>query len=412
MMPLDGVRVLDLTRFLSGPYCTMTLGDMGAEVVKVERPPGGDDIRKLGPHVNGESYCFAMVNRNKRSVALDVSTDAGREVLLTLAKRADVVVENFRPGVTQRLGIDPDTLRAEHPELVHCSITGFGQDGPYRDRPGFDIIAQGICGFLRMTGHPGDRPAKVGIAINDLVAGATAVQAVLAAYIHRLRTGTGQHIDVSLVDAGLAMTVWEAAAYFGSGELPAQTGTRHRRNAPYQAFRSADGYVTVGGNTEAMWRALCLEVLESPQLLADPRYADKFLRLAHVDELEADIEQVTSTRTTAEWVGRLEAAGVPGGPVLTYDQTLVDEHVLARGAVVEMEHPRMGTIRGLAPAARLSESPLSVRTPAPLLGEHTTDVLVDHGYRSEEISSLLASGTILQADLGADLGAPEREAIS
>ena len=397
MLPLQNMRVLDLTRFLSGPFCTMTLGDMGADVIKIERFPGGDDTRLQGPWVNGESYCFAMVNRNKRSVGLDVTTPRGHELLLELAATADVVVENFRPGVTERLGIDYEALRARKADTIYCSITGFGQDGPYRNRPGFDIIAQGLVGFLRMTGTPESGPAKFGIAINDLVAGATAAQAILAAYIHRLTTGEGQYIDLALVDAGLALTVWEAAAYFGSGEVPQPNGTRHRRNAPYQAYRTSDGYVTIGGNTEPMWRLLCTDVLQAPQLLEDPRYASKALRLEHLDALEADIERITTTRTTREWVDLLDAARLPGGPVLTYDETLANEHVLAREMVREMEHPVMGTIRTLGPPAKFSATPLQLRLPAPAVGEHTAAVLAEVGVDAAELDELLASGAVYDA---------------
>jgi crotonobetainyl-CoA:carnitine CoA-transferase CaiB-like acyl-CoA transferase len=396
MLPLQQMRVLDLTRFLTGPYCTMVLADMGADVVKIERPRHGDDTRRLGPHRNGESYCFAMVNRNKRSVGLDISTPRGREVLLAIAATADVVVENFRPGVTKRLGIDYDAVRDVKPEVIYCSITGFGQDGPYRDRPGFDIIAQGVCGFLRMTGHPGDRPAKFGIAINDLVAGSTAVQAILSAYIHRLTTGTGQYIDLSLVDAGLAMTIWESAAYFGSGELPAATGTRHRRNAPYQAYRTSDGYVTIGGNTEGMWKALCMQVLDAPRLLDDPRYQGKDARLAHVDELERDMEEILETMPTSHWIDRLERAGVPGGPVYTYDQTLADDHVIARGMIAEMTHPRMGVISTLAPPIKFSETPLELRSPAPWIGQHTVEVLREVGLDDRHVDDLFRTGTLYE----------------
>ena len=392
MLPLQTLKVLDLTRFLSGPFCTMILGDMGADVVKVERFPNGDETRVQGPWVNGESYCFAMVNRNKRSLGLDISKPQGRDVLLDLAAAADVVVENFRPGVTERLGVDYAAVRARKADTIYCSITGFGQDGPYRNRPGFDIIAQGLVGFLRMTGAPGDGPAKFGIAINDLVAGGTAVQAILAAYIHRLTTGEGQYIDLSLVESGLALTVWEAAAYFGSGEIPKPNGTRHRRNAPYQAFRTSDGYVTIGGNTEPMWQLLCTEVLESPTLVEDPRYADKHLRLDHIDELEADIERITSTKTTQEWVARLDRAGLPGGPVLTYDQTLANEHIVARGMVQQMEHPVMGTISMLAPPAKLSATPLQLRLPAPAVGQHTAQVLTELGLSTSEVAQLLRDG--------------------
>ncbi|MPZ73288.1 MAG: CoA transferase [Nitriliruptorales bacterium] len=402
MLPLQRMKVLDLTRFLSGPFCTMILGDMGADVIKIERFPAGDETRAQGPMVNGESYCFAMVNRNKRSVGLDVTQPRGRELLLDLAATADVVVENFRPGVTQRLGIDYDTVRARKADTIYCSITGFGQDGPYRNRPGFDIIAQGLVGFLRMTGTPGDGPAKFGLAINDVVAGGTAVQAILAAYIHRLTGGEGQYIDLSLVDSGLALTVWEAAAYFGSGEIPQPSGTRHRRNAPYQAYRTSDGYVTIGGNTEPMWQLLCSDVLHAPALLDDPRYATKDQRLAHLDELEADIERITTTRTTKEWVARLDEARLPGGPVLTYDETLADEHVIARGMVRQMEHPTMGTIRTLAPPAKFSATPLQLRLPAPAVGEHTAAVLAELGLAPPDVEDLLTSGTVYDAALAED----------
>jgi crotonobetainyl-CoA:carnitine CoA-transferase CaiB-like acyl-CoA transferase len=395
-LPLQRMRVLDLTRFLTGPYCTMVLGDMGADVVKIERPVHGDDTRRLGPHRNGESFCYAMVNRNKRSVGLDIRTPEGRDVLLALAANADVVVENFRPGVTERLGISYDAMTGVNPEVIYCSITGFGQDGPYRDRPGFDIIAQGLCGFLRMTGQPGDRPAKFGIAINDLIAGSTAVQAVLSAYIHRLTTGAGQYIDLSLVDAGLALTIWESAAYFGSGELPEATGTRHRRNAPYQAYRTSDGYVTIGGNTEPMWMALCAEVLAAPHLLDDPRYQGKDARLAHVDELERDLEEILVTMPTSHWIDRLARAGVPGGPVYTYDQALADEHVNARGMIREVDHPRIGTIRTLAPPIKFSETPLDLRMPAPWLGQHTVEVLREIGMEDSDIDDLFSAGTLYE----------------
>jgi crotonobetainyl-CoA:carnitine CoA-transferase CaiB-like acyl-CoA transferase len=394
VLPLDGVKVVDLTRVLAGPYCTMVLGDLGAEVVKIERFPGGDDSRRLGPHANGESFCFAMANRNKRSLALDLKSPKGRDIALRLMADADVVVENFRPGVTERLGIDYATVRARNEHVVYCSITGFGQTGPYRLRPGYDIIAQGITGFLRMTGQPGGRPAKVGIAINDIAAGATAVQAVLAAHIHRLRAGTGQHIDLALVDSGLAWTVWESAAYFGSGELPHPTGTRHRRSAPYQAFRTRDGYVTVGGNNERLWRALCTEVLRRPEWLTDPRFATLNQRLQHLDELEEGIEAVLTQETTAYWVDRLDAAGVPGGPVYTYDQTLHDAHVRARGMVREVEHPKLGSIQTLGPAMHFSQTPLKIRSPAPWLGQHSAPVLAAAGFDEAEVEALFEAGVI------------------
>jgi crotonobetainyl-CoA:carnitine CoA-transferase CaiB-like acyl-CoA transferase len=393
-LPLTGFKVLDFTRFLSGPYCTMVLADMGADVTKVERFPEGDDSRRLGPKINGESVPFTIPNRNKRSLALDMKSDKGRELFLRLAADADVVIENFRPGVTTRLGIDYEAVKAVKPDIIYCSISGFGQTGPYRNRPGFDIIAQGVTGFLRMTGHPGDPPAKVGIAINDIAAGATAAYAILGAHIHRTRSGEGQYIDISLVDAGLAWTIWEAGAFFGSGEVPQPTGTRHRRSTPYQSYKTADGYVTIGANNSRLWQRLCEQVLERPDLMEDPRYVELSDRMDHIDELEKDIEEVVSQHPTDHWVHKLDAAGVPGGPVLTYDETLTNPHVLARDMVVDIDHPRIGPTKTLGPAVKTSGPAMTVRTPAPLLGQHTTETLRELGLDDDEIQRLYDDGVV------------------
>lgn len=390
MQPLDGFRVLDLTRFLSGPYCTMVLAELGADVIKIEQPISGDDSRRLAPKVNGESYPFAMPNRSKRSVSLDLKTERGREVFLRMVETADLVIENFRPGVVQRLAIDYDVVRRERPDILYCSISGYGQTGPYRDRPGFDIMAQGTVGFLRMTGHPDGRPTKVGIAINDIAAGLTAVYSILAAELLRRRTGEGQYIDVSLVDAGLAWTVWESGAYFGSGELPEPTGTRHRRSTPYQAFRTADGYVTIGANNDRLWERLVTSVLDRPQWLHDPRFRSLTDRMTHIDELEREIEALTRTRTTAEWIDALDRAGVPGGPVLTYDEALSDPHILAREMVVELEHPLIGPMRTIGPPTKFSTIDYAVRAPAPWLGQHTREVLLETGLSEEDVQALFA----------------------
>jgi len=402
MLPLDGFRVLDLTRFLSGPYCTMVLAELGAEVIKVEQPHTGDDSRRLAPKVNGESYPFGMPNRSKRSISLDLKTDRGRELFLGLARGADLVIENFRPGVVRRLGIDYDAVREVRPDVLYCSISGFGQTGPYRDRPGFDIMAQGAVGLMRMTGEPGGRPAKVGIAINDIAAGATAIYSILAAQIQRSRTGSGQYMDISLVDAGLAWTVWESGAYFAAGEVPQATGTRHRRSTPYQAYRTLDGYVTIGANNDRLWTRFVSDVLHRPEWLTDPRFTTLADRMAHIDELEVEIERITTARPTDEWIARLDRAGVPGGPVLTYDEALKDDNIVARGMVVDVEHPLIGPMRTIGPPTKFSDIDYRVRGPAPWLGQHTAQVLREAGVDDDELAQLFADGVAHDAH-------PERE---
>ncbi|MFC7660792.1 CaiB/BaiF CoA transferase family protein [Pseudonocardia benzenivorans] len=394
MQPLTDVVVVDFTRYLSGPYCTMILADYGADVVKIERPGTGDESRHMAPFVNGESYPSAMPNRNKRSLALDLSREEGRAVARDLVARADVVVENFRPGVMARLGLDYAAARALNPDVVYCSVTGFGQTGPESHRAGFDIIAQGMTGFLRMTGEPGGEPAKFGVAVNDLVAGMTAATAVLAAYIRRLREGGGQYIDVALVDAGLALTVWEAGAWWGNGEEPRPEGSRHRLNAPYQAFRTQDGYVTVGANNDRLWQRLCDDVLERPDLRDRPEYKDARDRPRHVDQLTAELQEILSTRPTAHWVAALDRAGVPGGPVLTYSEALAQAQVAAREMVLDVTHPVIGPMHALGVPAKMSETPASVRTPAPLLGQHSREVLRGLGRTDAEIDALVADGVV------------------
>ncbi|MCV2491166.1 CoA transferase [Geodermatophilus sp. YIM 151500] len=397
MRPLDGFRVLDLTRFLSGPYCTMVLAEFGADVIKIEQPETGDDSRRMAPKINNESYPFAMPNRSKRSVSLDLKTERGRELFLELAKTADLVIENFRPGVVKRLGIDHESLKAIKPDILYCSISGFGQTGPYRDRPGFDIMAQGVVGFLRMTGEPGGKPVKIGIAINDIAAGVTAVYSIMAAEMHRRATGEGQYIDISLVDAGLAWTVWESGAYFADGEVPQPTGTRHRRSTPYQAYRTSDGYVVIGANNDRLWLRLINDVLDRPEWADDPRFATLPDRMKNIDELEREIEAITTTGTTEEWIARLDRAGVVGGPVLTYDEALRDEHVLSRGMVQELQHPVIGPMKTIGPPTKFSGLDFAVRGPAPWLGQHTAEVLGEVGVDDVELKSLFTEGVLYDA---------------
>lgn len=389
-LPLEGVRVLDLTNVMAGPYCTMVLGDLGAEVIKLESLDG-DSTRNFEPKVNDESYCFAVLNRNKKSISVDMKAPAGKDIVMRLAARSDVVIENFRPGVVKKLGIDYESLKQVNPGLIYASMSGFGQTGPYGRKGGFDIIAQGMSGIMMMTGHPGGRPAKVGIAMNDIACGVTTLYGILGAFIGKLRHGTGQYLETSLLEAGLAWSIWEFGAYYGGGEHPTATGTRHRRSAPYQAFRSKDGYVTVGASGEKLWRAFALEVCNKPQWLEDPRFARNPLRVKNAEALQEEIEQLFTTQPTAYWVEKLDAAGVPGGPVYTYDQTLADPQVQHRRMVYDIEHPVIGPMKTLGLPLKSGGELTAIRKPAPLLGQHTREVLADLGLDAD---SLLSQGVV------------------
>ena len=393
-LPLEGVKVLDFTAIMAGPYCTLMLADMGADVTKVETFPEGDGSRRFEPKVNDESYCFAVLNRNKKSVALDMKQAQGKEVFMRLAAKTDIIVENFRPGVTKKLGIDYEAMRKINPGVIYASISGFGQTGPYGKKGGFDIIAQGMSGIMRMTGELGGRPAKVGIAMNDIAAGSTALYAILGSYIKKLKTGEGIYLETSLLEAGLAWTFWEFGAFFGSGELPLANGTRHRRSTPYQAYKTHDGYVTVGGNNDKLWTNFCTQVLGKPELLKDPRFNPLRERLKNVDQLQDEIERVFMTQPTAHWVEKLDAAAVPGGPVYTYDQALSDPHIVARKMVTEINHPKIGRMKNMGSPVKTSAEFTRVRTAAPWLGQHSDEVLKSVGYKDDEVAALHAQGVI------------------
>ena len=395
-LPLEGVRVLDLTNVMAGPYCTMVLGDLGAEIIKLESLEG-DSTRNFEPKVHDESYCFAVLNRNKKSIAVDMKAPAGKEIVMKLAVRCDIVIENFRPGVVKKLGIAYDDIRQVNPAILYASMSGFGQTGPYGRKGGFDIIAQGMSGIMMMTGHPGGRPAKVGIAMNDIACGVTTLYGILGALIGKLRHGQGQYLETSLLEAGLAWSIWEFGAYFGGGELPTATGTRHRRSAPYQAFRSKDGYVTVGASGDKLWRAFVTQVVGQPQWLEDPRFEKNPLRVKNADALQELIEAVFTTQPTAHWVEKLDAAGVPGGPVYTFDQTLADPQVQHRRMVYDIDHPKIGPMKTLGLPLKSSGDLTSIRKPAPLHGQHTEEVLRGAGYSEDQVRGLIAEGVVRAA---------------
>jgi crotonobetainyl-CoA:carnitine CoA-transferase CaiB-like acyl-CoA transferase len=393
-LPLEGVKVLDLTTVMAGPYCCMVLGDMGAEVIKIENFPEGDASRRFDPKVNDESYCFAVLNRNKKSLGLNLKDARGREIFMKLAAQADIITENFRPGVVKKLGIGYDTVSKFNPGVIYASMSGFGQTGPYGPKGGFDIVAQGMSGIMMMTGYPGGRPAKVGIAMNDIASGVTALYGILGAYIGKLRHGKGQYLETSLLEAGLAWTHWESGAYFGSGELPAATGTRHRRSTPYQAYKTKDGYVTVGANNNKLWTNFCTITCNKPEWLTDPRFKDLPSRLKNIDELEKEIEAVFATQPTAHWVEKLDAAAVPGGPVYTYDQILSDPHIKARNMVVEMDHPKIGRMKTLGLPVKSTGELTSIRAAAPWLGQHSEEALRGLGLSAAEIDALFEAGVV------------------
>ena len=387
-LALDGLRVLDVTQVMAGPFCCMLLADMGADVIKIEKPKGGDDSRRMGPpFINGESAAFLAMNRNKRSLVLDLKQPEGQVLFRRLAAQADAVVENFRPGTLEKLGLGYTALSANHPELIYCAISGFGQTGPYRERGGFDLVAQGMSGLMSITGHLGQPPVKVGVPIADLNAGMYAAYGVLCAYIHRLRTGRGQLVDTSLLEGGIAYTVWESAMYFATGVTPPPMGSAHRLAAPYQAFRTADGYLNLGAANQANWEKLC-HVLERPDLLEDPRFGDNPSRTIRAGELAVELERVFASRPTAEWLAKLDAAGVPVGPLYDIPAVYADPHVQARAMMVEVEHPTASRIKNIGIPVKLSETPGAIRRPAPILGQHTDEILAEFGFSPAEIAQL------------------------
>ncbi|HEY4250318.1 MAG TPA: CoA transferase [Roseomonas sp.] len=370
---LDGLVVLDLTNFLSGPYCTMLLGDMGADVIKVERPDGGDDARRMPPFVDGRSAPFAVWNRNKRSIAADLKQPADLALVRRLALRADVLVENFRPGTLDRMGLGATALRAANPRLVYCSISGFGQTGPWAGHGGLDMMAQGMSGLMAGNGPPDGEPYRLPIAITDVTAGMFAAVAVLGALQARHRTGQGQHIDQSLFEAGLSLGVYEAAHVFAHNTRPQRLGQLHRGSAPYRVFRTADGHITLGASKEKFWRALC-GIIGRPDLPDDPRFRTNADRVAHNAALIPLLQDVLVRQDSAHWLARFGEAGIPSEAVLSYDEALAHPQAMARGAVQGFADPSRGALPQLAPPVRLDATPATIRRRAPDLDEHGAEI--------------------------------------
>ena len=391
---LAGVKVLDLTQIMAGPMCTMLLADMGADVIKIERPGGGDDTRRMGSRLSERFAAgFLALNRNKRSIALDLRADAGKAVFKRMAEAADIVVENFRPGVMDRLGLGYESLAEINPRLVYASISGFGGTGPYRNRGGFDLVAQGMSGLMSVTGFPGGPPAKVGVPITDIGAGSFTAVGILAAYIHAQRTGQGQQVDGSLMEAGIAYTIWESSEYFATGEIPGPLGSAHRVNAPYQALRTSDGYINIGAASQPTWEQFC-RAIGQDALIEDERYLEPNDRKAREAELAELLEGILAEHTTAHWMDQLEAAGVVAGPIYDMEQVYSDEQVLARDMKVTLDDPELGQLNHIGVPVKLSATPGSIRHRGPALGQHSREILAEHGYSAAEIDGLIEGKTV------------------
>ena len=392
-LPLSGVRVLDVSQVMAGPYCCMLLADLGADVIKIEPPGTGDQTRgAMGFKMKGsDSMGFLNMNRNKRSLTLNLKTEAGKKVFFELVKTADILVENYRPGVMKKLGIDYPSLQAINPGLVYASISGFGQTGPWADRPGFDLMAQAMSGVMSVTGYPDGPPVKAGVPVADIGCALFAVYGILSAYIGKTKTGEGQFIDASLFDSALAFSIWDTAQYWGTGVEPYKLGTANHMSAPYQAMKASDGYFVMGATNQKLWKLLC-DKIERPELFEDARFKTNPLRLANRLELAAELEKSFAKKTSDEWVDALLAAGIPAGPINTYPEAFDSEHGRHRKMRMEIDHPIEGKVPNIGFAVKMNGTPQQVYRHPPLLGEHTSELLAEFGIPGEELKSVEAGG--------------------
>jgi len=404
--PLQDIFVLDLSRILSGPICTMLMADMGAEVVKVEPPPHGDDTRLWGPpFLNGISTYFLSINRNKRSLGLNLRTAEGRDILWKLIDRADVLVENFRPGVLEKLGFGYEAVSKRNSRLVYCSISGFGQTGPQRDRAGYDVVAQGESGLMDLTGYPGQPPAKMGSSLADIIAGLYALNGILLALLARYKTGKGQAIDIALMDSMVSTLTYQAMIYFATGQSPTRMGTRHPSIVPYECFQTRDGFANVGVANEKQWVKLC-EAINLPTLAADPRFATMAARISHYDELRPLLAPVFAKMTRAELMRLLSQEGIAVGPVNTVAEALEHPQILARDMVMELTHPEYGPLKQLGIPVRLSDTPGELKTAPPRYAEHSRAILHELGLSDSAINRFVEEKVIDEAP------APARASVS
>ncbi len=391
--PLSGIKVVDMTRVLAGPFCTMTLADLGADVIKIERPGNGDDSRAFGPHQHGESAYFMSINRGKKSLTLDLKAEKGREILLKLVSQADVLVENFKPGVMKKLGLDYDILSKHNPRLIYCASSGFGQSGPYSSRPAYDLIIQGMGGLMSITGPDASMPTKVGSSIADIFAGVFSAIGILSALHVRNTTGRGQMVDVAMLDCMVSILENAVARYTVSGIDPEPIGNRHPSIAPFASIKTSDGFINVACGNDNLWKKLC-EIIKRPDLAADSRYETNHSRCENMPDLLPALNEAMHSQSSAHWLEKLEAGHVPAGPINSISQVLADPQVLARNMLVELTHPVAGKIKIPGSPIKLSETPAEVKVPAPLLGQHNNEILQDLGYSTEQIAELKEHGVI------------------
>lgn len=390
---LKGLTVLDCSQILAGPFCSMILADMGARVIKIEKPNGGDDIRKWGPFQNGESVGFMNLNRNKESIVIDFKNQDGIETMKSLVKKSDVIIENYRTGTMEKLGLGYEDLKKINDKIIYCSISGFGRTGPYAKRAGFDLVAQGMSGLMSITGHPNNPPAKVGVPVADLNTGMYALSAIEAAYINLLKNNEGQYIEVSLLESALAYTVWESTGYFYNEEIAEPLGSAHRVSAPYQALKTKDGYLNVAAPNQSNWERLC-DAIERSDLKEDKNFIDNTNRMKNLKDLENELEKTFMKKNRNQWIEILDNAGVPCGPINKIDEVWDDPQIIHRNMRVKTEHPKIGKVDNIGVVAKFLEKPSSIRTAAPLFGEHTEKVLSDFGFSKEKISKLFKDKAI------------------
>lgn len=393
--PLTGMKVIELAHIMAGPACGMMLADMGADVIKVEKPDGDDSRRFLPPDIEGESAAYMMMNRNKRGISLNLKDPDAVEILRALLNSADVVVENYRHDTMERLGLDYETLRKTNPKLVYCAISGFGRTGPYAERGGFDLIAQGMSGLMSITGEgPGRPPVKPGAPITDITAGFLAALGCVAAYSHAQATGEGQMVDTSLFEAGISLTYWQSAITFATGKAPGPLGSAHPLNAPYQSFRTRDGWINIGAANQRNWLRL-LEVIGAGELQDDQRFASNAARIENLAELVPILEERLQTRDTKEWLRFMDEAGLPAGPVMDVSEMHRDEQALARDMIVETNHPIAGPVKAIGLPLKFSETPGGVTRAAPTLGQHGREILAEYGFSEDRITEMERSGALV-----------------